>query len=99
MSSTHPLSVPFGIADTRQNCARSAEIVYNRLLMKNTGPVLHIETLLILAVDKDGKLDKNKARALIKLFRPDRNGNITLLDFLQSCDAVYKRVVLFRATL
>lgn len=66
--------------------------------MKNIGPILHIETLIPLATNKDGRLDKTKARALIKLFRPDRNGNITLLDFLKSCDNLYKRVVLFRAT-
>jgi len=61
-------------------------------------PVLHFDTLMALAIDKHGKLEKDKARALIRLFRPDRQGNISLCDFVRSCDRMYKKVKMFRVT-
>lgn len=36
---------------------------------------------------------------LIKLFRPDRQGNLTMLDFVKSCDSVYKEMRLLRASI
>lgn len=93
LDGTYPLSVPFGNAGTRKDCLESAQKIYRRLLMRTPGnPILHFDTLMALAVDKHGKLNKEKARALIRLFRPDRQGNLTLLDFVKSCDAMYKKV-------
>eukprot|EP00557_Chaetoceros_sp_GSL56_P008411 CAMPEP_0176506328 /NCGR_PEP_ID=MMETSP0200_2-20121128/16971_1 /TAXON_ID=947934 /ORGANISM="Chaetoceros sp., Strain GSL56" /LENGTH=975 /DNA_ID=CAMNT_0017905945 /DNA_START=568 /DNA_END=3491 /DNA_ORIENTATION=+ len=94
----HPLSVPFGLADTRRACCKSAQQVYDRLLMKTPGTsVLHFDTLCLLAVGRDGKLQKDKARAMIRLFRPHRNGDLTKLDFVRSCDKIYRRARMFRA--
>ncbi len=96
----YPLSAPFGAAETRVQCMVSAQRVYQRLLKKtpDTG-VLHFDTLATLAIDKRGKLNKEKARALIRLFRPDRNGNLTLLDFVKSCDNMYKKVTVRQVVL
>eukprot|EP00557_Chaetoceros_sp_GSL56_P005248 CAMPEP_0176505866 /NCGR_PEP_ID=MMETSP0200_2-20121128/16732_1 /TAXON_ID=947934 /ORGANISM="Chaetoceros sp., Strain GSL56" /LENGTH=1081 /DNA_ID=CAMNT_0017905467 /DNA_START=263 /DNA_END=3505 /DNA_ORIENTATION=- len=94
----HPLSIPFGLADTRSSCCKSAQHVYDRLLMKTPGAsVLHFDTLSLLAVGPDGRLQKEKARALIRLFRPHRNGDLTKLDFVRSCDKIYRRARMFRA--
>ncbi len=99
MDGTHPLSVPFGRADTRQACMASSQKVYRHLLMKTPGTrVLHIDTIMVLAFRADGKLQKDKARALIRLFRPDREGNLTLLDFVRSCDKLYKRLKTFQVS-
>lgn len=72
---------------------KSAQTVYSRLMLDSPeAQVLHFDTIMTLAIDKHGKLQKDKARALIRLFRPDREGNLTLLDFVRSCDAVYRKV-------
>ena len=42
---------------------------------------------------------RDKVKALIKLFRPDRKGFLTKLDFVSSVDDVYKDLRLFRASL
>ena len=89
----YPLSVPFGNASTRKDCMESSQKIYRRLLTKTPeSPILHFDTLMTLAVDKNGKLSKEKARSLIRLFRPDRQGYLTLLDFVKSCDKIYKKV-------
>ncbi len=94
-----PFSISFGLADTRKNCMESAAKVYKRLLLQNPDHnMLHFDTLSLLARGKDGKLNKEKARALVRLFHPDKNGDITLLEFLKTCDRIYKRLRMFRAT-
>jgi len=60
--------------------------------------VLKFETLALLAVRRSGKLDEEKVKHLVKLFRPDREGNLTLLDFAKSVDSVYKELRLLRAS-
>lgn len=99
MDGTHPLSVPFGPASSRKECLKSSQKVYQKLLLQSPeNRILQFETLLVLSIDKTGMLNKRKARALIRLFRPDRKGNLTLLDFVRTCDHLYKKVKLFRAT-
>jgi hypothetical protein len=52
---------------------------------------LHFENIVLVALDEQGNVDEEIARQLIKLFRPDRKGEIiTLLDFVKSIDGVYK---------
>jgi len=46
-----------------------------------------------------GFVSQDKVRELIKLFRPDREGNLTVLDFVKSVDAVYKELRLLRASI
>ena len=59
---------------------------------------LHFDTLAVLALE-DGEIDQQKAKDLIKIFRPDREGGLTLLDFVKSTDAVYKEFRLLQASI
>ena len=98
LDGNHPLSVPFGLADTQKHCVESSQKVFKRLMLKNPeSEVLKFETLLIIALNEDGTLDRRKAKSLKRLFRPQRNGDITLLDFIKTCNDVYKRIKMFRA--
>jgi hypothetical protein len=58
---------------------------------------LKFETLLVVALNEDGTLDRGKIKMLKRLFKPNRNGDITLLDFIKACHDVYKRIKMFRA--
>jgi len=98
MDTDHPLSVPFGLAGTHKHCIESSERVFRRLMMRNPGSdKLKFETLLIVAVNDDGTLDRVKAKALKRLFKPSGHGDISLLDFGKTCSDVYKRIRMFRA--
>lgn len=100
MEGPYPLSLSFGVANTREDCMQSSKKVYQRLLMKKPGSaILSFDTIDILALDNNGKLQKDKARALIRLFRPDRDGKLTELDFVKSCDRVFRRLKMFVATI
>jgi hypothetical protein len=76
MEKQFPFSYAFGPADTREAFIESAQKVYSRLLMRTPDQnVLHFETLALLAMHKDGTIDHQKAKDLVKLFRPDRQGD------------------------
>jgi hypothetical protein len=75
MEKQFPFSYAFGPADTREAFIESAQKVYSRLLMRTPDQiVLHFETLAVLAMHKDGTIDHQRAKDLVKLFRPDRQG-------------------------
>jgi len=98
LNTPFPFSVAFGPADTREKCLASAEIVYGRLLSSHRdSQVLKFDALALVAVKSDGSLDVDKLKKLVRLFRPDREGNLTLLDFAKSVDSVYKELRLLRA--
>ena len=96
----YPLSAQFGLADTRKHCLESSIKVFKRLLRKDPdSSVIHFTTIASLAVDEKGDFVKEKGRSLMHLFRPDRDGNITMLNFIQACDNVYKDVRTLTATI
>lgn len=97
----YPFSYAFGEASTREECIESSQNVYFRLLERTPeSDVLHFETLALITVDEDSaKIDQDKARELMKLFRPDRQGNLTLIDFVRSVDSVYKAYRLLSASI
>jgi hypothetical protein len=98
MDSDNPLSAPFGLADTQKHCAESSQKVFERLRMKHPeSDVVKFETLLAIAVNDDGTVDRGKAKSLKKMFKPNRNGDISLLDFVKATNDVYKRIKMFRA--
>lgn len=98
MDTDYPLSQPFGLADTQKHCLESSQKVFKSLKLKNPGSEgIKFETLLAVALNDDGTIDKSKAKALKRLFRPQRNGDISLLDFIKTTDDVYRRVKMFRA--
>lgn len=60
---------------------------------------LTLDVLALLAVQRDGTLETSLLKDLIKFFRPDRNGNISLLEFAKSIDTCYKDIRLLRANI
>jgi len=75
MQGDYPFSYAFGPANTREACIESAQKVYTRLMIRTPEePVLRFETLALLALQKHGTIDQQKAKDLVKLFRPDRQG-------------------------
>jgi hypothetical protein len=75
MQKDYPFSYAFGPADTREACIESAQKVYTRLLLRTPGDnILQFLTIALLALQKDGTIDQQKAKDLVKLFRPDREG-------------------------
>lgn len=101
LNASFPFSVAFGRADTRERCVSRSEKLFRRLSGGNLKP-LDFDVIALAAVDLDGEIDENKLAKLIALFRPDRDGKLSLLEFAKSIDAVYKvsgpireRVVLF----
>jgi len=100
MDDMFPFTPAFGPANTRMACVQSSENLFHVLQRKTpTLPLLPFETLSELAYDGNGTLMRVKVKALIKLFRPDRKGFLTKLDFVSSVDNVYKDLRLFRASL
>ncbi len=100
MDTDFPFSAAFGIADTRAACIASAQKVYERLLLKKrtVDGMLHFDTIASLAVGKNGELDTDRAKDFIRTFRPDRDGILSMIDFVRSVDTVYKELRLLRAT-
>ena len=95
----YPFSYSFGPAHTREECIDSAQQVYLRLTKNDQlNETLHFETIASLAVEEN-KLNQEKAKALVKLFRPDREGRLTMLDFVKSIDSVYKDFRLLSASI
>ena len=106
MDLSFPFAMAFGLADTREHCIESSQSVYHRLLLENplhAESVLDFSTLAVLArvddVFDDDDIDSSKLKDLIRLFRPDREGRLSMLDFVKSVDTVYKSLRLLRASI
>lgn len=94
-----PFSASFGPAGTREDCITSAQDVYRRLvLLSEYEDVLNFEVLALLGAKSDGSLDHDKLMELIKLFRPDRDGSLSMVHFVRSVDKVYKEIRMLRAS-
>jgi hypothetical protein len=50
-------------------------------------------------MDEKGGYNDAKIKSLIRLFRPERQGNLIKLDFVKSIDTVYKQLRLLRASI
>ena len=66
--------------------------------MEPGSPTVHFDVFGVLAYNIDGTFDQHKAKSLVRLFRPSKFDDITLLHFVQSCDSVYKRIRYLRAS-
>jgi hypothetical protein len=96
----HAFSLAFGSTSTREACIESAQETYGRLLAATPGETnMNFETLGLLAVRDNGEIDQEKARDLVKVFRPRRDGILTMLDFVKSTDSVYKEFRLLQASI
>ena len=99
LNTAFPFSVAFGPADNREKCIASTQNVFHRLtLNEENNTSLQFDTLALLAVQPDGSMDVAKLTDLVRLFRPDRDGNLTLLDFAKCVDSCYKELRLLRAS-
>jgi hypothetical protein len=100
MNTDYPFSPLFGPAQTRNQCVESASEVYqNLMLLTPEKHKLQFETISLSALHDDGTMDEKKAKLLIKVFRPDRDGELSLIDWVKSVDKIYKNIRIFRAAL
>jgi hypothetical protein len=100
MDKSYPSSLAFGPAENRDACIESAQKVYERLMLHTPDrDRLPFDTIALVATTKHGDLDLKKMKTLIRVFRPDREENLTLIDFVRSCDTVYKTSRLLRASI
>ncbi|KAG7340184.1 mechanosensitive ion channel [Nitzschia inconspicua] len=100
MDTDFPFGGAFGVADSREACVQCSQKLYDRLMLQENGVngMLHFNTIALIAMDRSGNLDAEKTKELIRIFRPDRDGEISLVDFVRSVDNVYKELRLLRAT-
>ena len=95
-----PIELSHSQVKTREMCVDSSQRVYDRLMLSaGDASALPFSILSILAMDDDGDYVEAKIKALIRLYRPDRLGNLTKLDFVKSIDTVYKQLRLLRASI
>ena len=81
-----PFSPAFGKAATREQCIQSAQRIFDAITGNSRRHVLDFKALCQIAEEDDGSYDKQKIKFLIKVFRPNRLGEITKMDFIQSID-------------
>jgi hypothetical protein len=62
-----PFSPSFGPASTREECIRSAQVVFEKL-QKGRRHVINFKHLCAIAENDDGSLDKIKSRELMSEF-------------------------------
>ena len=94
-----PFSSSFGPAGSREDCVASSQEVFRALMrMSDSDEVLNFEVIALLGAKSDGTLDQNKLMDLIRLFRPDRDGSLSMVHFVRSVDKVYKEVRMLRAS-
>ena len=100
MDENYPFGEDFGLATTRDDAIESAQAVFKKLcLIVAKEKLLSFEVLAIVAAEDDGDtVDAGKMNALRRLFRPDFDQTLTMLAFVQSCDAIYRRLRLFLAS-
>jgi hypothetical protein len=84
LDSPFPFSYAFGSAQTRNQCIESSQDLYIRLLDNTDESTLHFNVLGLVALRQDGSLDQEKLKSLIKVFRPSRDGTLSLVDFVKS---------------
>eukprot|EP00977_Amphora_coffeiformis_P011524 scaffold2767_cov177-Amphora_coffeaeformis.AAC.98 len=99
MDQTHPFGEDFGLASTRDEAILSAEDVYRKLCkLELRNGRLPFDAIALVALQDDESYDVVKKRAIRRLFHPDKDGSLTMLAFVQSCDTLYRRLRYFVAT-
>jgi len=94
LETEYPFSVRFGLADSRKNCIASSARVYQSLVRRQReATTLKFSTLSAVAVDpNDGSIDVDKLKLLLKVFRPNKEKELTLVDFTRAVDNVYREL-------
>jgi hypothetical protein len=86
VSGEYPFSVSFGAVRTRKDCVTSAQMLFERLMGDAPGSFLDFETLCLITRDRKGEIDRATVKEMIQVFRPNRNGQLSKLDFVKSVD-------------
>jgi hypothetical protein len=87
----------FGYATTRLQMLEGAQELYARLLHKQLDRnELQFNTIAQVAL-RNGALDDARLKDLVRMFRPARDGVVTVLEFCKSVDSLYKELRLLRA--
>jgi hypothetical protein len=90
MQTEYPFSRLFGRADSRDACAASSAKVYEKLVENQSVKTnLQFATLAKIATTKTGETQNNKLKRIINLFRPNKDKELTLLDFTRVCINIY----------
>ena len=102
MDLSFPFSKAFGLADSREHCIESAREIFKCFVpaTSQSPDTLQFDSLSSIAENPEtGELDEKMLKDLVKIFRPERDGTLKLLDFLRSIDRVYKDFRLLRASI
>jgi hypothetical protein len=85
MTTEYPFSVQFGRVNSRDACAASAAIVYDRLVGSQSieSNNLKFSTLAIVASSSSGKVKREEMKNLVEIFRPNKDKELTLVDFIR----------------
>jgi superfamily I DNA/RNA helicase len=97
-----PFSKAFGLADSREHCLQSAEAIFRCFVPASfqDPDTLQFEAISSIAENPEtGELDEKMLKDLVKIFRPERDGTLKLIDFVRSIDRVYKDFRLLRASI
>jgi hypothetical protein len=84
IDTSFPFSFSFGRANNRNACIESSQKLYLRLVDNTPDSTLHFNILGLTALQRDGSLDQEKLKSLIRVFRPGRDGRLGLFDFIKS---------------
>ena len=81
-----PFSQAYGAVRTRKDCVALAQGLFERLLDNSRGPFLSFDTLCLITKNEIGDIDRATVKELIRVFRPNRDGQLSKLDFVKSVD-------------
>jgi hypothetical protein len=96
LNTPYPFAIAFGPASNRTECIASAEQIYRRLT--GSSRILKFDVVAALAIRRNGDMDEETVKELIKIFRPERDGSLSLVHFAKGIDNVYKELRLLRAS-
>mmetsp|Transcript_15231 Transcript_15231/g.22462 ORF Transcript_15231/g.22462 Transcript_15231/m.22462 type:complete len:893 (-) Transcript_15231:29-2707(-) len=86
----NPLFKALENVGSRNIVIKRSQIIYQRLVKATKSDPLHYDIIQCLAINHDNTIDEGKEAAFRSLFRPDFNDQLTLLQFVQAFDNVYK---------
>jgi Mechanosensitive ion channel len=94
------LGIAWGDVSTRQKMVLNSQSVYWKLkrLSNDQRDGLKFDTIAGLCEQPDGTLHPDELKHLIGLLRPDRDGFLSLAEFVKSVDSVYKEAKLIHAS-
>jgi Mechanosensitive ion channel len=94
------LGIAWGDVSTREKMICTSQVVYWKLRRLSSDPKdgIQFDVLAALTEQPDGTLHPDELKHLIRLLRPDRQGLLSLAEFVKSVDSVYKEAKLVQAS-